>query len=78
MVRGSDLVVTAVFEGREAALAMAPDVDPVALGNKMWEITGIQTARAYLKRLDPKKPLAKQVAESIAWSSVSQGSPRPR
>jgi hypothetical protein len=61
------------FAWREAALAMAPGVDPTELGNKMWEITGVQTAKAYLKRLDPKKPLAAQVAQSIAWSSVCMG-----
>jgi hypothetical protein len=61
------------FAWREAALAMAPQLDPVELGNKMWEITGVQTAKAYLKRLDTSKPLARQVAESIAWSSVCMG-----
>jgi len=45
------------FAWREAALAMAPDLDARELVNKMWEITGIQTARTYLKRLDPAKPL---------------------
>ena len=61
------------FAWREAALALAPDLDPKELGNKMWEITGVQTAKAYLKRLDPGKPLAKQVAQSIAWSSLCMG-----
>jgi hypothetical protein len=61
------------FAWRDAALSMAPELDPEELGNKMWEITGVQTAKAYLKRLDPNKPLAKQVANSIAWSSVCMG-----
>ena len=61
------------FAWREAALSMLPELDPVELGNKMWEITGVQTAKAYLKRLDPAKPLAAQVARSIAWSSVCMG-----
>ncbi|UCG33613.1 MAG: hypothetical protein JSU68_03065 [Phycisphaerales bacterium] len=61
------------FAWREAALALAPQLDPVELTNKMWEITGVQTAKAYLKRLDPGKPLAPQVAQSIAWSSVCMG-----
>jgi len=61
------------FAWREAALAMAPGLSPVELTNRMWEITGVQTAKAYLKRLDPKKPLALQVARSIAWSSVCMG-----
>ena len=61
------------FAWREAVLAVAPDVDVKELSNKMWELTGVQTAKAYLKRLDPKKPLALQVARSIAWSSVCMG-----
>jgi hypothetical protein len=61
------------FAWREAALALAPQLDAVKLTNKMWEITGVQTGRAYAKRLDPTKPLAQQVAQSIAWSSVCMG-----
>jgi len=61
------------FAWREAALALAPQLDPVELTSKMWEITGVQTAQAYVKRLDPNKPMARQVAESIAWSSVCMG-----
>jgi hypothetical protein len=61
------------FAWREAALALAPELDGEKLANKMWEITGVQTAKAYLKRIDPDKPLAPQVARSIAWSSVCMG-----
>jgi hypothetical protein len=61
------------FAWREAALAMAPELDATELGNKMWEITGVQTGKAYAKRLDTAKPLAAQVAASIAWSSVCMG-----
>jgi hypothetical protein len=61
------------FAWREAALAMAPEISPQELSNKMWEITGVQTAKAYLKRLDTSKPLALQVAQSMAWSSLCMG-----
>ena len=61
------------FAWREAALALAPQLDPVELTNKMWEITGVQTAKAYLKRLDREKPLAPQIAGSIVWSSQCMG-----
>jgi len=61
------------FAWREAALAMAPGLDAMKLANKMWEITGVQTGQAYLRRLDPTKPLALQVAQSIAWSSICMG-----
>jgi hypothetical protein len=68
-----DIVRAQHFAWREAALALAPDLDPGELTNKMWQITGVQTAKAYLKRLDPAKPLAEQVAGAIAWSSVCMG-----
>jgi len=61
------------FAWREAALALAPKLDAIKLANKMWEITGVQTGQAYLKRMDPAKPLARQVAQSIAWSSICMG-----
>jgi hypothetical protein len=61
------------FAWRQAALNMAPNLDPQELGNRMWEITGVETAKAYVKRLDTGKPLAEQVARSIAWSSVCMG-----
>ena len=61
------------FAWREAVLLRAPDLDPVELTNKMWEITGIQTAETYLKHIDRDKPLAVQVAQSIVWSSICMG-----
>ncbi len=61
------------FAWREAALSVAPDLDGAGLTTKMWEITGVQTAEAYLKRLDPARPLAPQVAASIVWSSACMG-----
>ncbi len=54
-------------------MAMAPDLDPVELTNEMWRITGVQTAKAYVKRLDAAKPMAMQIANAIAWSSVCMG-----
>jgi hypothetical protein len=61
------------FAWREAALRCCPGVDPRTLVNTMWDITGVQTGKAYLKRLDPKGDLAKQVAAAIVWSSQSMG-----
>lgn len=61
------------FAWREAVLAVAPDLDPQSLVNKMWEITGAQTAKAYLKHIDPEKPLAMQIAKLIASSSACMG-----
>ncbi len=61
------------FAWREAALALAPQLDPVELTKQMWKLTGVQTAKAYLRRLDKSKPLAPQVARCIAWSSACMG-----
>jgi hypothetical protein len=61
------------FAWHEAVRQMCPDVDVAAVTDKMWEITGHETAKAYLKRLDPSKPLAGQVARSIVWSSQCMG-----
>jgi hypothetical protein len=61
------------FAWREAALKLCPDLDPQTLVDTMWDITGVQTGQAYLKRLDPAGDLAKQVAASVVWSSQSMG-----
>jgi hypothetical protein len=61
------------FAWREAALRLCPELDPRELVNEMWEITGVQTAEAYLKRLDRSRDIAEQIAESIVWSSVCMG-----
>lgn len=61
------------FAWREAVRQQCPDVDIRGVVDRMWRITGEQTSRAYLKRLDPDRPLALQVANSIAWSSLCMG-----
>lgn len=61
------------FAWREAARQMFPDADIGALVDRMWEITGVQTGRAYARRIDPKLPMAPQVAECIGWSSRCMG-----
>lgn len=61
------------FAWREAALKVCPDVDPAELVNTMWEITGVRTAEAYVKHLDPSGDIVRQVAESIVWSSQCMG-----
>lgn len=61
------------FAWREAALALAPQLDPGELTRRMWKLTGVQTAKSYLRRLDTGKPLAPQVARCIAWSSACMG-----
>ncbi|MHC4224745.1 MAG: L-2-amino-thiazoline-4-carboxylic acid hydrolase [Planctomycetota bacterium] len=61
------------FAWREAAVRCCPDVDERTLVNEMWDITGVQTAEAYLKRLDPSGNLPGQIAASIVWSSQCMG-----
>jgi len=61
------------FAWHEAVKQMCPEVDVAAVTDKMWELTGHETAAAYLKRLDASKPMAAQVAGSIVWSSQCMG-----
>ncbi|MCP4872238.1 MAG: hypothetical protein GY898_26345 [Proteobacteria bacterium] len=61
------------FAWRAAVADLCPDVDPAAVTDKMWELTGVQTGAAYAKRLDRSKPIAAQVAASIVWSSECMG-----
>jgi hypothetical protein len=61
------------FAWREAVERCCPDVDAQEVVNEMWAVTGVQTADAYLKRLDPAKSLPEQIAASIVWSSRCMG-----
>ncbi len=61
------------FAWREAVRQLCPEVDPAAVVDRMWALTGVETGQAYQKRIDTAQPLAPQVAESIAWSSQCMG-----
>ncbi|RLB64589.1 MAG: hypothetical protein DRI90_04200 [Deltaproteobacteria bacterium] len=61
------------FAWHEAVKQMCPDADVAAVTDKMWEVTGHDTAKAYIKRLNKEKPLAPQMASSIVWSSQCMG-----
>jgi len=61
------------FAWHEAVRQLCPEAEIARVTNRMWEISGHETARAYLKRLDRSKPLAAQVASSIVWSSQCMG-----
>ena len=60
------------FAWREAALAMNPDLDPEELGNKMWEITGVQTAQAYLKEWVYDLPDHQAYLEKVGQERLEQ------
>lgn len=61
------------FAWRQAVVEMCPQVKPEDITYKMWEITGHETAKAYLKRLDTSEPLPVQIAKSMVWSSECMG-----
>ena len=61
------------FAWREAVAKLCPDVDTEAVVKEMWRVTGKETAAAYLRHLDPERPLAVQIARSIVWSSRVMG-----
>lgn len=61
------------FAWREAVSTLCPGIDPRTVVERMWEITGRESARAYLRRLDSSQPLAPQVAASIAFASACMG-----
>lgn len=61
------------FEWRRAALATAPDVDPLELIRNYWIEVGHDTAAAYLKMIDRDQPIAPQVAELAVKSSLAMG-----
>ncbi len=61
------------FAWHEAVRQMCPGADLAKIVDRMWELSGHDTAKAYLKRLDKTKPLAAQVASSIVWSSQCMG-----
>ncbi|MDQ7780723.1 MAG: FAD-dependent oxidoreductase, partial [Planctomycetota bacterium] len=61
------------FAWREAATNLAPNVKPYDFVKLFWEITARDTAKGYLRQLDPAKPLPRQIAQSLVWSSVAMG-----
>ncbi len=61
------------FEWRRAALALNPDLDPVELVKKYWEEVGKDTAKFYLRKIDPQGDVAAQVAQLFVSSSQAMG-----
>ena len=61
------------FAWREAVRQLCPGVDAAKVVDRMWELTGNDTAKGYMKRLDSSKPLAAQVASAVVWSSQCMG-----
>ena len=61
------------FEWRRAVASLCPDIDPTDAVKKYWEEVGKDTAAYYLKKIDPAKDLAAQVAALYVASSVAMG-----
>jgi hypothetical protein len=61
------------FQWRRAALASCPGSDPLELVNRYWTEVGKDTAKYYLRMIDPDKDLADQVASLFVSSSEVMG-----
>lgn len=61
------------FAWRQAVVEICPDADPVAVVDRMWELTGQQTGASYSRRVGDDTPLPLQIARSISWSSQCMG-----
>ncbi len=61
------------FAWHAAVRKVCPSADPMAVTLEMWRLTGEQTGRAYVRKIDKKLPIAPQIAESICWSSQCMG-----
>lgn len=70
----SQILRASHFEWLRAAEALAKEgVSELDLVLRFWEEVAHDTAVSYLKRIDLKKPLPAQIAESFAFSSVCMG-----
>ncbi len=61
------------FAWREAVAQLCPEIDVTEVVDRMWELTGLGTGKAYECRIDLERPVAPQVAASIVWSSQCMG-----
>ena len=69
----SNIMRASHFEWRRAVMTLFPDTDPKELVKRYWTEVGKDTARYYLKKIDPRKDLAQQVARLFVSSSVAMG-----
>lgn len=69
----SNIMRASHFEWRRAVLKLCPDLDPLELVKAYWNEVGLDTAGYYLKKIDPTKDIAAQVARLYVSSSVAMG-----
>lgn len=61
------------FEWLGAIKAICPEVNERELVLRFWADAGHDTARSYVKHIDPSQPLPRQIAANIVFSSVCMG-----
>jgi 2,4-dienoyl-CoA reductase (NADPH2) len=61
------------FGWRETVCEFLKDIPAEKLVKRFWEITARDTAKGYLRRIDPSKPLPAQIAREMVSSSVIMG-----
>lgn len=61
------------FEWRRAVASLCPDLDPTEAVKRYWEEVGKDTAAYYLKKINPDKGIAEQLAALYVASSVAMG-----
>lgn len=61
------------FEWRETFRKMYPDQPVEEAVMKYWEVVGQDTAKAYLRKIDPDRPIGPQIAQMIVNSSLAMG-----
>ncbi|MFQ5412001.1 MAG: hypothetical protein ACE5EC_06875, partial [Phycisphaerae bacterium] len=69
----SNIMRASHFEWRRAVMKLFPNVDPKELVRCYWTEVGKDTAKFYLKKIDPDRDLAEQVARLFVSSSVAMG-----
>ena len=65
----SNIMRASHFEWRRAALALSPDLDPKDLVRQFWTEVAADTAKFYVRNIDPKGDVARQFAELFVGSS---------
>ncbi len=61
------------FQWLRTVVGMFPEVDKLELVKRYWREVGVETGKAYLKHIDPNRPLPAQFARSFAFSSRCMG-----
>ena len=68
-----DIMRASHFEWLDTALSASKGVGRRELVLRYWTKVGVDTAKAYLRRIDGSRPVPRQVADMIAFSSVTMG-----